>query len=218
MEIELSPVEARIVGALMEKEKTTPANYPLSLNAVTTACNQKSNRNPVMNIDESLIAGALDGLGFHKQLTKRLLSDDSRVPKYRHAMTESFHLTEPEYAALCVLLLRGPQTLGEIRGRSERLFAFESLEQIEKTLQQLADRENPIVKKLPRQTGRKEGRYAHLLCGDIEIEEEEIVEPAVLEVRAENERVDQLEAEVQSLKEEINTLKEQFAAFKQQFE
>lgn len=215
---ELSHVEARIIGALMEKEKTTPENYPLTLNAVTRACNQKSNRNPVMNIDESLIAGALDGLGFHKQLTKRLLADDSRVPKYRHALIEVLNLTPDEHAALCILLLRGPQTLGEIRGRTERLFPFESLEQIEQTLQRLADREDPLVQKLPRQIGRKEARYAHLLSGEIEIEEIEIVEPAVLEIRAENERVDQLETEVQSLREEITALKEQFTQFKQQFE
>ena len=206
MDIELSPVEARIIGALMEKEKTTPENYPLSLNAVTRACNQKSNRNPVMDIDESLIAGALDGLGFHKQLTKRLLAAESRVPKYRHAMTEVLDLTDPEHAALCVLLLRGSQTLGEIRGRTEQ------------TLQRLADRETPIVKKLPRQVGRKEARYAHLLSGDIEVEEPEVVEPAVLEIRAENERVDQLKAEVQALREELNALKQQFVEFKQQFE
>lgn len=218
MDFELSPVEARIIGALMEKEKTTPENYPLTLNAVTRACSQKSNRNPIMNIDESLIAGALDGLGFHKRLTKRLLADDSRVPKYRHDLTGVLNLTPDEHAALCILLLRGPQTLGEIRGRTERLFAFESLEQIEQTLQRLADREDPLVQKLPRQTGRKEARYAHLLSGEIEIEEVEVVEPAVLEVRAENERVDQLETEVQSLKEELNTLKEQFTQFKQQFE
>lgn len=218
MDFELSPVEARIIGALMEKEKTTPANYPLSLNALTNACNQKSNRNPVMNIDEGLIAGALDGLGFHRKLTKRLLSEDSRVPKYRHDLTAVFNLSPSEHAVICVLLLRGPQTLGEIRGRTERLHNFTSLEDVEQTLTKLAEREDPLVKQLPRQPGRKEARYAHLLSGDIEIEEVDIIEPAVLEIRAENERVDQLEADVQSLREELQSLKEQFAAFKQQFE
>jgi uncharacterized protein YceH (UPF0502 family) len=218
MDFELSPVEVRIVGALMEKEKTTPANYPLSLNALTNACNQKSNRNPVMDIDETIIAGALDGLGFHRKLTKRLLSDDNRVPKYRHDLTAVFNLTPQEYAAICVLLLRGPQTLGEIRGRSERLFNFESLEEVEQTLNRLAEREDPLVKQLPRQPGRKEARYAHLLSGDIDIEEIDIAEPAVIEIRAENERVDKLEQEVEALREELVALKEQFAAFKHQFE
>lgn len=218
MDFELSPVEARIIGALMEKEKTTPGNYPLSLNALTNACNQKSNRNPVMDISEDLIAGALDGLGFHRKLTKRLLSEDSRVPKYRHDLTEVFSLSPQEHAVICVLLLRGPQTLGEIRGRTERLHNFENLETVEQTLTALANREDPLVKQLPRQPGRKEARYGHLLSGEIEIEEADIVEPVVLEVRADNERVDKLEAEVQALREELQSLKQQFAEFKQQFE
>jgi len=218
MDFELSPVEARIVGALMEKEKTTPEYYPMTLNGLTRACNQKSNRNPVMDISEDIIAGALDGLGFHRKLTKRLLADDSRVPKYRHDLTEVFHLAPNEHAVICVLLLRGPQTLGEIRGRSERLYNFESLEDVEQTVTTLAEREDPLVKQLPRQPGRKEARYAHLLSGDIEIEEVDIAEPAVLEVRADNERVDKLEAEVQTLREELNALKDQFAEFKKQFE
>jgi len=218
MDFELSPVEVRIVGALMEKEKTTPGNYPLSLNALTNACNQKSNRNPVMDIDETIIAGALDGLGFHRKLTKRLLSDDNRVPKYRHDLTAVFNLTPQEHAVICVLLLRGPQTLGEIRGRTERLFNFESLEEVEQTLNRLAEREDPLVKQLPRQPGRKEARYAHLLSGDIKIEDIDIAEPAVIEVRAENERVDKLEQEVQSLREELTALKAQFSEFKHQFE
>ncbi|MBT3605435.1 MAG: YceH family protein [Candidatus Latescibacteria bacterium] len=218
MDFELSPVEARIIGALMEKERTTPGNYPLSLNALTNACNQKSNRNPVMDISEDLIAGALDGLGFHRKLTKRQLSEDSRVPKYRHDITDVFSLSPQEYAVICVLLLRGPQTLGEIRGRTERLYNFENLETVEQTLTELANREDPLVKQLPRQPGRKEARYGHLLSGEIEVEEIDIVEPAVLEIRAENERVDKLELEVQSLREEQQALKQQFAEFKQQFE
>ena len=218
MDPELTPIEARIVGALMEKERTTPEYYPLTLNALTRACSQKSNRHPVMDLDEKAVAGALDGLGFHKKLTKRILSDDSRVPKYRHDMTEVFDLNPMEYAVLCVLLLRGPQTLGELRGRSERLFNFQSLEEVEQALQRLSDRGNPLVKKLPRQPGRKEARYTHLFCGDVEIDEEDIVEPAVLEIRADNERIAQLEEEVQLLREELQTLKDQFDQFKHQFE
>ncbi len=218
MEFILNAVEARIVGALMEKEKTTPNNYPLSLNALTLACNQKSNRDPIMDLDEKTVAGALDSLGFHKQLTKRILGFDSRVPKYRHAMTEVFQLNDREFAALCVLLLRGPQTLGEIRGRTERLFAFENLEDVEQTLQHLIDREDPLVKKLPRQMGRKEVRYAHLLSGDIDLETLAADEPVVLEIHADNERLTQLEHEVQRLRAELEDIKAQFAQFKEQFE
>lgn len=216
MDIVLDAVEARIVGALMEKEKTTPEYYPLTLNALMRACNQKNNRDPVMDLDEKTIAGALDGLGFHKKLTKRVLSEDSRVPRYRHDMTEVLNLAPDEFAALCILLLRGPQTLGEIRGRTERLHLFESLEAVEAALQRLFERQ--LVKKLPRQMGRKEARYAHLLCGDIDPETIGIDEPAVIEIRADNERITSLEQEVQTLKEELEHLKEQFAQFKQQFE
>ena len=214
----LNDIEIRILGSLMEKEKTTPEYYPLTLNALTRACNQKNNRHPVVNLDEKTVANTLDGLGFHRKLTKRVLSDDSRVPKYRHDLTEALGLSDPEFATLCVLLLRGPQTLGEIRGRSERLQAFEGLEEVESTLSALMDRDPPMVVQLPRQMGRKEARYAHLLAGPVEIEEIEVVEPAVLEVRADNERIDQLEAQVQSLKDELEGLKTQCTAFKQQFE
>lgn len=218
MELTLNAIEVRIIGALMEKEKTTPNTYPLSLNGLTLACNQKSNRDPVMDLDEKTVAGALDGLGFHKQLTKRILGFDSRVPKYRHAMADVFQLDDREFAALCVLMLRGPQTLGEIRGRTERLFSFESLEDVEQTLQRLMDRDNPLVTKLPRQAGRKEARYAHLLSGEIDVEALTIDEPAVLEIRADNERITQLEQEVHTLREALDDLKAQFAQFKEQFE
>ena len=216
MDLVLDAVEARIVGALMEKEKTTPEYYPLTLNALMRACNQKNNRDPVMDLDEKTIAGALDGLGFHKKVTKRVLSEDSRVPRYRHDATEVLNLASDEFAALCILLLRGPQTLGEIRGRTERLHLFENLEAVEAALQRLSERQ--LVKKLPRQMGRKEARYAHLLCGDIDPETIGIDEPAVIEIRADNERITSLEQEVQALKEELEHLKEQFAQFKQQFE
>ena len=214
----LNVIEVRILGSLMEKEKTTPEYYPLTLNALTRACNQKNNRNPVVSFDEKTVAATLDTLGFHKDLTKRILSDDSRVPKYRHDLTETLNLTDAELSALCVLMLRGPQTLGEIRGRTERLHPFESLEEVEQTLQALITREPPLATQLPRQMGRKEARFAHLLSGEVETEEPDIAEPAVLEIRADNERMDQLEGEVQSLKGELQDLKDQFTAFKQQFE
>ncbi|MCZ6633011.1 MAG: YceH family protein [bacterium] len=214
----LNVIEVRILGSLMEKEKTTPEYYPLTLNALTRACNQKNNRNPVVSFDEKTVAATLDTLGFHKDLTKRILSDDSRVPKYRHDLTKTLNLTDAELAALCVLMLRGPQTLGEIRGRTERLHPFESLEEVEQTLQALITREPPLATQLPRQMGRKEARFAHLLSGEVETEEPDITEPAVLEIRADNQRMDQLEGEVQSLKGELQDLKDQFTAFKQQFE
>jgi uncharacterized protein YceH (UPF0502 family) len=153
----LNPIEVRILGALLEKEVTTPEYYPLTLNALTRACNQKSNREPVVDFDENTVLQALAGLTFDKDLAKRVISDDSRVPKYRHALTEKLHLTRPEAATLCVLMLRGPQTLGEIRGRTERLYDFDHVEAVETTLQGLMERASgPLVTKLPRQPGRKE--------------------------------------------------------------
>ena len=218
LENPLNDIEARIIGALLEKEKTTPETYPLTLNALTRACNQKSNRNPVVDFDEETVAGALDGLTFHRNLVKRFISDDSRVPKYRHAMSEAFDLSDPELAALCILMLRGPQTLGEVRGRSERLYTFESLEEVDTTLQGLADRDDPMVTKLPRRPGTKEARYAHLLAGEVQVEEVDLVEPAVLQVRADNQRIDDLEAEVQRLREGFEELSRQFSEFRKQFE
>jgi len=219
MEHILNDIEVRIVSALMEKEKTTPEHYPLSLNALSRACSQKSNRHPVMNLDEQVVAEALDGLTFHKNLVKRVISDDSRVPKYRHALTEALGLEEAEHATLCILMLRGPQTLGEIRGRTERLHAFAGLDDVESTLNRLAERqERPLVTRLPRQPGTKESRYAHLLGGEVSVEEADIVEPAVLEVRAGSERLDQLEEEVQALRQELQALRDHFDRFRSQFD
>ena len=212
-------IETRIVGALMEKEKTTPEYYPLTLNALIRACNQKNNRSPIVSFDDKTVAGALDGLTFHKNLVKRVISDDSRVPKYRHALTEALGLNEPEYAALCVLMLRGPQTLGQIRGRTERLHAFGGLDKVEAILKGLMEREDgPLVVELPRQPSAKESRYAHLLAGEVAQEEIDLVEPAVLEVRADNARMANLETEVEALRRELEEVKQAFTEFKKQFE
>lgn len=219
MELRLNPIEVRILGALMEKEVTTPEYYPLSLNALTRACNQKSNRHPVVDFDEKTVLQTLDGLTFDKDLAKRVISDDSRVPKYRHDLTEKLHLTQPEAAALCMLMLRGPQTLGEIRGRTERLYDFAHVEAVETTLQDLMERASgPLVTRLPRQPGRKEVRYAHLLCGDVVQEEEDVLEPAARDVWVDNDRLEALEQEVAALAEELEALTQAFMTFKKQFE
>ena len=218
MELELSAVEARVVGALMEKERATPQNYPLSLNATLNACNQKSNRHPVMALEETTVFRALEQL-MAKGVVQRLVSDDARVPKYRQTFTDAVGLDDREAAAVCVLVLRGPQTPGEIRGRTERLCKFESLDEAIETIYRLLNREpEPYVQQLPRQPGTKESRYAHLFSGEVEVELTEVVERAAVTVQAENERMDLLEEEVRTLRDEMETVKAQFETFKQQFE
>src|SRR3954466_6623637 len=164
----LDAVEVRVLGSLLEKEATTPEYYPLSLNALVNACNQKSNRDPVVNFDEETVDIALEGLR-NKGLSSRI-SGGSRVTKFEHRFTERCNLGRREEAVLCVLMLRGPQTVGELRGRTERLYNFDDLESVENTLQRLA--EMGFVKQLPRQAGYKESRWAQLLAGDVEVTEE----------------------------------------------
>jgi len=218
MDLDLSAVEARVIGALMEKERATPQNYPLTLNATVNACNQKSNRHPVMELEETTVFRALEQL-MAKGLVERLISDDARVPKYRQIFSDNVGLDAPEAAAVCVLLLRGPQTPGEIRGRTERLHKFESLEEATDTVRRLLNREpEPYVQQLPRQPGTKESRYAHLFSGELEVEQVEVTEPVAVTVQAENERVEQLEEKVRILREEVSWLKAQFQSFKDQFE
>ena len=168
MDWQLDAAELRVLGALMEKEKTTPEYYPMSLNALVNACNQKSNRDPVVTYDEETVETALDGLR-NKGLSSRI-SGGSRVPKHEHRFTERCNLGRREEAVLCVLMLRGPQTVGELRGRTERLYTFDDLESVENTLSRLA--EIGFVKQLPRQAGYKEQRWAQLLAGDVEVAEE----------------------------------------------
>jgi uncharacterized protein YceH (UPF0502 family) len=164
----LSDIEARVLGALVEKDVTTPDYYPLSLNALVNACNQKSNRDPVMNLDEERVRQAIRGLEKHA-LAGPADSFDGRVTKYEHRLQEAYNFDRRETAILCVLLLRGPQTPGELRSRSERMHSFDDLSEVESTLQRLMKREPPLVKILPRQPGTKEARYAHLLSGDVEV-------------------------------------------------
>ena len=222
MDALLNGVEIRVLGALIEKQITTPDYYPLTLNALTAACNQKSNRHPVVEFDEKAVARTLEELR-DKGLARMVSGAEMRVPKYYHLFTEKLGLAAAEVAALCVLMLRGPQTVGEIRGRTGRMHEFAGLDEVESTLQTLMDRETgPLVVQLPRQPGRKESRYAHLLAGEPEIPEEEEGEPhleqATLEVRAENERIARLEAETGELRQELEALKEAFARFTSQFE
>ena len=217
----LNAAEVRVLGSLVEKAVTTPDYYPLSLGALTNACNQLTNRDPVVSLDEADVVRALDALRA-KNLASLFQGADSRVPKYKHLFTDRFLLTPAEVALLCVLMLRGPQTVGELRTRSERIHPFESLAEVEETLLALsAHTPQPLVTKLPRQPGTKESRYAQLLSGPVEPAASDRAlppEPATLVVRAENERLAKLEEETAALRGELAELREQFAVFRKQFE
>jgi uncharacterized protein YceH (UPF0502 family) len=215
MELTLSTAAVRVLGCLMEKEMSTPEYYPLSLNALVNACNQKTNRFPVVDFDEITVVRALDELKGYQMVWQ---SDASRVPKYGENFVKQRNLLTAEAALVCLLLLRGPQTLGELRGRSERMQAFGSIEEVEKSVATLIDAD--LIIKLPRQPGRKEARYAHLLAGTPEIIAETAAAPesATLVVRAENERLTILEQEVTALRGELADLRQAFEGFKGQFE
>ena len=221
MDIILSPVEARILGSLIEKEFTTPDYYPLTLNALTNACNQKSNREPVMNLDEKIVVRGIEGL-FRKQLVWQKNMAGSRTVKFAHRIETFGDFTAQELGTLCILLLRGPQTAGEIRSRTTRLCEFNYVSDVEETLQRLVELENgPYVIKLPRQVGRRESRYAHLLSGEVKIDQENLIpqpESSALEVSAENERISSLEQEVAKLRTEFDNLNNRFIQFIRQFE
>ena len=221
METLLNVAEVRVLGSLVEKQVTTPDYYPLTLNALLHACNQISNRDPVVQYDERTVADAVDSLRL-KNLVYIFYGADSRVPKYKHMMREVFELSPPELAALCVLMLRGPQTVGEVRGRAARLYEFADLREAEGTLDGLARRDEPLVAKLPRQAGRKEARYAHLLSGAPAVEEEPEAQPsapAAPRARAgEPDRVARLEAELEALRGELAEMRRQFDEFRGQFE
>jgi uncharacterized protein len=214
--IVLNPAEARVLGALVEKDITTPDYYPLSLNALINACNQKNNREPVTNFDEETVRLALRNLS-DKRLAGPASGADGRVTKYEHRMQEVFNFTRQETALICVLLLRGPQTPGELRGRAERMYQFEQLDDVLSGLQQLMRREPPLAKALGRRPGTKEIRYAHLLSGDVEAWEP-LPEIASSSASADAERLIQLEEQVAALRNEVAELKQQMAEFRKQFE
>ena len=219
MTIQLNQDEVRVLGCFIEKEMTTPEYYPLTLNALTTACNQKSNRDPVVAFDETTVVRALDRLR-HLGLAMQA-GDGGRVPRYKHALSVKLYLEPEELAVLAELMLRGPQTLGELRARADRMYALKSLEEVEVILKHLAERKEPLVMQMPRQPGRKECRYAQLFSGVPEISDEPAApapETATLRVRAENERLAALEAEVAALRAELESLKGLMDEFKAQFD
>jgi len=218
MEFKLTENQVRVLGSLIEKDITTPEYYPLSLNALVNACNQKSNRDPVMQLNEDAARDALEGLQ-EQRLAGPARGADSRVTKYEQRLQEVFDFTRPEIAVLGVLLLRGPQTPGELRGRADRMHHFEALEDVQSALQKLMQREPPLAKLLPRQPGTKESRYAHLLAGDV-LEAETPVSAAAAADRnpAHAERIARLEEEVAELRRELGEVKDQLERFRKQFE
>jgi uncharacterized protein len=207
----LTAAEARVLGALVEKEVTTPDYYPMSLNALINACNQRSNREPVMDLDEEAVRQALHGLE-DMRLAGRARAD-GRVTKYEHWLGEAFNFGRAETALLCVLLLRGPQTAGELRGRTERMHRFDEISEVLAGLQKLMEREPPLVAVMPRQPGTKESRYAHLLSGAVEVlpmaaAEAAFVRRETVQDVGHEERIAQLEATVAELKQEVVALRQ----------
>lgn len=218
MDIFITDNEARVLGSLIEKDITTPDYYPLSLNALVNACNQKNNRDPVMSLDEGAVRDALRNLQEQK-LAGPASGADSRVTKYEHRIQEVFNFTRAETAIMCVLLLRGPQTPGELRGRTERMHRFEELSDVQSTLQKLMQHEPPLVKALPRQPGTKEIRYAHLLSGEKEVwENTAVTAPAQASEPVDDSRLAKVEEELQTLRAEVAELRQQIGEFRKQFE
>ena len=218
MTLLLDHIEVRVLGALIEKDVTTPDYYPLSLNALVNACNQKNNRDPVLNLDEETVRGALDAL-HGKGLAGPAGGADSRVTKYEHRLQEVFNFTRGETAVLCVLFLRGPQTPGELRGRTERMHRFEDLSDVQAVLQRLMQREPPLVKMLSRQPGEKESRYVHLLAGDVEDAGTAKPSSAATDSGTGNgDRLARLENELAGLRVELADLRQELEKFRRQFE
>ena len=215
LESPFTDVECRILGCLMEKQHTTPDYYPLTLNALVAACNQTSNRHPLVAYSEQIVSDGLESLR-HRQLVWVVSASGSRTIKYEQRLTESLHLSLQETALLCVLMLRGPQTLGELRGRSERIYPFANLAETEAAMQALVQAESePLAMKLPRLPGTKESRFAHLLAGPVEANAVVAVLAALEEEKAKSPpALAQLEAEVQGLRAELAELRTAFEAFK----
>jgi uncharacterized protein len=217
-EIVLTEIETRALGSLIEKDITTPDYYPLSLNALVNACNQKNNRDPVMTLNEESVRDALASLQ-EKRLAGPASGTDSRVTKFEHRLQEAFNFDRREVAIVCVLLLRGAQTPGELRGRAERMYRFEALEDVVSTLDRLAQREPPLVRVLPRQPGTKESRYMHLFSGEPTASDlAHAAEVLTTSGASTGDRLSQLEEEVARLRQELSEVQQQLAAFRKQFE
>ncbi len=214
----INEIEARILGSLVEKQLTTPEYYPLTMNALVNACNQKNNREPVMSLDDTTVTAAIERLR-DRNLVYVYYGSTSRVPKYKHMLPSVYELEPAEVAVVAVMLLRGPQTLGELRTRTERMHEFSGLGEIQETLDGLSRREDPIVVKLPVLAGQKEARFGHLLSGEIDIEALAMAHPSrAAQAESSNERMSKLETEVGELRTEIESLKTTFEEFRRQFE
>ncbi len=218
----LSDAEVRVLGSLIEKDITTPNSYPLSLNALVNACNQKNNRDPIMTLDEIAVREALATLQ-EKRLAGPVSGADSRVTKYEHRLQEAFNLDRRESAVLCVLLLRGPQTSGELRSRTDRMYHFEAPDDVASTLDRLNRREPPLARVLPRQPGSKESRYMHLFSGAPQVPDvPQVPSPpphlAMHSAPSVTDRLAQLEEEAASLREGLSDFEQKLAAFRKQFE
>ena len=216
MSLELNEIEARIIGCLIEKEHTTPDYYPLTLNALTNACNQKSNRNPVVDYDEQTAQQTLDSL-LAKDFVYLFYGSGSRTPKYKHLLPKVLELDHPETAIICVLLLRGAQTLGELNQRTSRIYQFDGLDEVNQTVDALAKREEPLIVAIPKQPGQKEARFAHLLSGEVDFESVSF-EPARKTSSGGSKRIEELEQKVASLETELGSFRDEFQEFKKQFE
>lgn len=212
----LNEIEARVLGSLVEKQLTTPEYYPLTLNALAAACNQKNNRDPVVSYTDQRVAAAVDSLR-DKNLVYLFYGSSSRVVKYKHMLPNVYGLEPPETGIICVLLLRGPQTVGELRERTGRLYEFSGIGEVNETLDGLASRDEPLIVKLERQPGQKEARFAHLLSGEVTQETFRGKDsPGSAEPKAD--RVSKLEADIESIRGELEELRQQFDRFRQQFE
>ncbi len=214
----LDKEEIRILGALVEKQLTTPEYYPLTLNALVNACNQKNNRDPIVSFDEKTVSDALERLR-DRNLAYIFYGSNARVAKYKHMLPSVYELEPSETAVIAVLMLRGPQTIGELRERTSRMHEFAGLDEVQTTLDSLARRDEPVVVKLERQPGQKDARFAHLLGGEIDVAALATTKPSrTIQTEAANDRVGKLESEVERLSGEITELRDAFAEFRKQFD
>jgi uncharacterized protein len=214
----MNEYELRALGALVEKQIATPDYYPMTLNALVNACNQKNHRDPVVSYDETIVAKALDSLR-EKNLAYVFHGSEARAPKYGHLFPKAFDLSEAEIPLMCVLILRGPQTSGELRSRSQHLRSFESLAEVETLLQGMSLRDEPLIVRLPRHPGSRESRFAHLLGGPVETLQNDAPPrqaTSVQHAQAEHDKIVKLEEEVASLRRELNELRQQFAEFRRE--